>query len=246
MVDELATMGIETMVTFWPFQSKESRYFANFSANGWLVNTLEGKEASYDGGDQFLVDETSPVVRAAVFEAFWEGYGRYGIKSIWIDAAEPEHFGSEAEGTWRYSLGSDAEVGEAFIQQHARTFQEGFASKGIAPGDYFILPRHAWAGSWRYSAALWSGDIQSSFEELALQVKNAQQVGLSGVALWTTDIGGESALCLAAALGLGRGCLVHLSLSPLLSPPALSPLSLQAILEETQPAQSFRSLSFAG
>jgi hypothetical protein len=35
--------------------------------------------------------------------------------------------------------------------------QEGFGKKGIAPGDYFILPRHAWAGSWRYSAALWSG-----------------------------------------------------------------------------------------
>jgi alpha-glucosidase (family GH31 glycosyl hydrolase) len=46
----------------------------------------------------------------------------------------------------------------------------GFASKGLGPSDYFVLPRHAWAGSWVYSAALWSGDIQSVFSELALQV----------------------------------------------------------------------------
>jgi hypothetical protein len=88
------------------------------------------------------------------------------------------------------SLGTDAEVGEAWIQQHARTFADGFATKGIAASDYFILPRHAWIGSWRYSAALWSGDIVSTFDELAIQVKVLQGVMMSGVSLWTTDIGG--------------------------------------------------------
>jgi alpha-glucosidase (family GH31 glycosyl hydrolase) len=235
MVDELSSYGIETMVTFWPFQSKESRYWQEFLDSGYLVNVFNATEpTSYDGNDQFLVDDTNPAVRASVFDKFWEGYGRYGIKTVWIDAAEPEHFGSTREGTWRMSLGTDAEVGEGWVQAHAKTFAEGFASKGIAPSDYFILPRSAWAGSWRYSAALWSvfahylsssfsptrhslqesthsasyvypslglapspflftccrsGDISSSFEELALQVKVLQSVMMSGVALWTTDIG---------------------------------------------------------
>jgi alpha-glucosidase (family GH31 glycosyl hydrolase) len=99
-------------------------------------------------------------------------------------------FSSTCSGTWKMSLGTDAEVGEAWIQQHARTFADGFATKGIAASDYFILPRHAWIGSWRYSAALWSGDIVSTFDELAIQVKVLQGVMMSGVSLWTTDIGG--------------------------------------------------------
>ena len=157
MVDELATLGIETMVTFWPFQSTESKNWAQFSTSGYLTPDLNGTLRSYDGGDQYLVDEFNPEVRSAVFDKFWEGYGHLGIKTVWIDAAEPEHFGGDLEGTWRFLAGTDAEIGEAWVQQHARMLQEGFAKKGITPGDYFILPRHAWAGSWRYSAALWSG-----------------------------------------------------------------------------------------
>jgi len=66
------------------------------------------------------VDETNPKVREVVFDKFWEGYGHYGIKTVWIDAAEPEHSGHQDEGTWKMAAGTDAEVGEAWIQQHAR------------------------------------------------------------------------------------------------------------------------------
>ncbi len=118
-----------------------------------------------------------------------EGYGKFGIKTIWIDAAEPEHFGGANEGQWRLSAGTDAEVGEAWVQQHARVFADGFATQGITTDEYFILPRSAWVGSWRHSAALWSGDIISTFDELALQIKVLQGVMMSGVSLWTTDIG---------------------------------------------------------
>ena len=191
MVDELRTMGIETMVTFWPFQSTGSRHWEEFSSKGYLVNQINATEpTSYDGGDQYLVDETNPEVRSVVFDKYWEGYGTYGIKTVWIDAAEPEHNGGSKEGTWKMSKGTDAEVGEAWIQQHAKTFADGFATKGIEPSEYFILPRHAWSGSWRYSAALWSGDIESTFTELAIQIKVLQGVMMSGPALWTTDIGG--------------------------------------------------------
>ena len=191
MVDELQTLGIETMVTFWPFQTPPSSHWAEYVASGLLVTNQSGGLVAYDG-DQYLVDETNAAARKATFDGFWEGYGKYNIKTVWIDAAEPEHFGSTLEGTWQLAAGTDAEVMGGWVQQHARMLQEGFASKGIAPEDYFILPRHAWAGSWRYSAALWSGDIVSTFDELALQIKALQQVMLSGVALWTTDIGGYS------------------------------------------------------
>ena len=89
-----------------------------------------------------------------------------------------------------YRGGTDAELGQAWVQRHTETFSKGMTSIGVSPEEYFTLPRHAWTGSWRHSAGLWSGDIESSFEELSLQVRVLQGVMMSGVALWTSDIGG--------------------------------------------------------
>ena len=56
--------------------------------------------------------------------------------------------------------------------------------------EFFILSRSAWLGAARDGVALWSGDITSSWEELRLAIRAGQSVGLSGIPLWTTDIGG--------------------------------------------------------
>lgn len=189
MVDQLSTQGIETMVTYWPFQTTGSQHWTEFNSSGYLVEPYAGGQKAYDG-DQFLVDETNPAARAAAFQGFWDGYGKYGIKTVWIDAAEPEHNGASMEGLWKLQGGTDGELMMGWNQLHTRMLAEGFSAKGITAEDYFILPRSAWVGSWRYSAALWSGDIQSTFEELAIQIKVVQGTLMSGVALWTTDIGG--------------------------------------------------------
>jgi alpha-D-xyloside xylohydrolase len=52
------------------------------------------------------------------------------------------------------------------------------------------LCRSAWAGSQRYGAAVWSGDIASTFEALGDQVRAGLNIGLSGIPWWTSDIGG--------------------------------------------------------
>ena len=142
MYDELQTLGIELMVTFWPFQTQTSPNWAEFKNNGYLVSDVSGSLVAFDG-DQYLVDQTNVTVRSVVFDKFWQGYGRFGIKTVWMDAAEPEHMGSELEGTWRHSAGTDAEIGEAWVRSHTKMFQEGFATKGITVNDYFVLPRHA-------------------------------------------------------------------------------------------------------
>jgi alpha-D-xyloside xylohydrolase len=53
-----------------------------------------------------------------------------------------------------------------------------------------LLCRSAWAGSQRYGAAVWSGDIEPTFEALAAQVPAGLNIGISGIPWWTTDIGG--------------------------------------------------------
>ena len=53
-------------------------------------------------------------------------------------------------GNWRFAAGTDAEVGGAWVQQHTRMIADGMKTIGIEPDDYFILPRHAWAGTWSH------------------------------------------------------------------------------------------------
>ena len=52
------------------------------------------------------------------------------------------------------------------------------------------LVRCAWAGSQRYGALVWSGDIHSSFEDFRKQIVAGLHMGMAGIPWWTTDIGG--------------------------------------------------------
>lgn len=188
MVDELASLGIELMITFWPFQTPPSQHWNQYVDNGYLATNLTGGSQPLEAG-VWVYDATSVAARNATFWDWYAGYGQYGVKSIWMDAAEPER-STYNFGEFHFELGTDTEVGMAWTQQHVKTFAEGLPQIGINASDYFVLPRHVWAGSWRYSAALWSGDIQSAFSELQMQITVAQGVAMSGQVLWTTDIGG--------------------------------------------------------
>ncbi|NRT28826.1 alpha-glucosidase (family GH31 glycosyl hydrolase) [Clostridium beijerinckii] len=57
-------------------------------------------------------------------------------------------------------------------------------------GNIINLLRCAWAGSQRYGALVWSGDIDSSFESLRNQFAAGLNMGIAGIPWWTTDIGG--------------------------------------------------------
>lgn len=60
---------------------------------------------------------------------------------------------------------------------------DGLVAQGLEEIPPF-LTRSAFAGSQRYGAILWSGDIESTFDELAVQVQVAQHVAMSGIYWW--------------------------------------------------------------
>ena len=35
-------------------------------------------------GNYYLVDQSNAAARAAIFDAFWQGYGQYGFKTVWL------------------------------------------------------------------------------------------------------------------------------------------------------------------
>ena len=71
---------------------------------------------------------------------------------------------------------------------HVRTVYEGL--KGEGESEVVMLTRSAWAGMSRSGAALWSGDTASHWNSLQASLGAGLSVQLSGIAWWTTDIGG--------------------------------------------------------
>jgi alpha-D-xyloside xylohydrolase len=62
--------------------------------------------------------------------------------------------------------------------------------KNVGIKEPLNLCRSAWSGSQKYGAAVWSGDIDSTFESLETQMKAGLNMVTSGIPWWTTDIGG--------------------------------------------------------
>jgi alpha-D-xyloside xylohydrolase len=195
MVEELRDLGVELMVSIWPTVNPNSDDYAEMDRRGLLVRSLSGLPlhlAFWDKGTDGQVfmrfyDSTNPEARRFVWEKAKAGYGRYGIRAFWLDACEPEILADNPEGA-RYFLGEGSEVQGVYPREHSRGFFEGL--RGDGESEVLLLSRSAWAGSQRYGAAVWSGDIESTFEALAAQIPAGLNMGISGISWWTTDIGG--------------------------------------------------------
>lgn len=115
-----------------------------------------------------------------------KGYYQNGISVYWLDADEPEQF--DGHPHMSYSIGPQEMVGMIFPYYHQQTFYNGLISMNRS--DPIVLSRSAWAGSQKWGAAVWSGDIDSTWASLNIQVRAGLNMGLSGIVWWTTDIGG--------------------------------------------------------
>jgi alpha-D-xyloside xylohydrolase len=105
----------------------------------------------------------------------------------WLDACEPEIYPMDPHNL-RFHLGNGLEVGHLFPLMHHQAFSEGMRAAGEK--EFIFLSRSAWAGSQRYGAAVWSGDVPSTFEYFRKQVPAGLNIAMSGIPWWTTDIGG--------------------------------------------------------
>lgn len=186
MVRELKEMGIELMVSIWPTVDAESENYEEMTELGYLTRSEYGKRIG-QLGDACIIDVTNPDGRNYVWEKIKKNYYDLGIKIFWLDEAEPEFTGYEFEH-YRYFLGADMEVGNLYPKYYARMAYEGMEAEGQK--NIVNLLRCAWAGSQKYGALVWSGDIDSSFRALRNQLAAGLNMGISGIPWWTTDIGG--------------------------------------------------------
>ncbi len=195
LLKELKEMGVELMVSIWPTVNPSNPVYNEMAERGLLAQTVHGVQAHIPITDTTpegmsmcaFYDVTNPEARAFVWEKVKKNYLDYGVRVFWLDADEPELMPMHAENI-RYALGNGLEVTNLYPLLHQKGFYEGMRAAGI--DEIVNLSRSAWAGSQRYGAAVWSGDIRSRFDILRAQIPAGLNIAMSGIPWWTTDIGG--------------------------------------------------------
>jgi alpha-D-xyloside xylohydrolase len=195
MVRRLGKLGVRVMVSIWPTVSRLSRNYQEMSRKNFIIRNKLGTAAQMYFVDTeaetgiyvHFYDATHLEARKFVWEQVKKGYFQNGIRTFWLDACEPEMIPFHPENL-RFKAGDGQAVANCYPLEHVRGFYDGMMAEGEK--TLLFLCRSAWAGSQRYGAAVWSGDIMSTFSALRAQVKAGLNMAMSGIPWWTTDIGG--------------------------------------------------------
>lgn len=188
MCRELKEMGIQPIVSIWPTINPKSENYLEMSEGNMLVRTENGQYGTFDFyGQQTFIDPMNPKTAAFVWDKVKKNYYDYGIKNFWLDEAEPEVHPQQF-GNLKFHLGNGDQTAMLYPYYYGKMFYEGLKSEG--ENDIILLTRAAYPGSQKYGAAVWNGDIMSTFEALRMSVKSGLSMAMSGIPWWNSDIGG--------------------------------------------------------
>jgi alpha-D-xyloside xylohydrolase len=188
MIQELKSLGVELMVSVWPTIDSTSINRGAMDDEGLLIQFDRGLGINMNWmGETAFFDATNERAQQFVWDRCKENYYDKGVKLFWLDEAEPE-FGIYDFDLYRYQIGPAKQVTNVYPKCYSKAFYDGMKAAGDE--NVMNLVRCAWAGSQRYGALVWSGDISSTFRALQEQLQAGLNVGLAGIPWWTTDIGG--------------------------------------------------------
>ncbi|MGL4676380.1 MAG: glycoside hydrolase family 31 protein [Brevinema sp.] len=195
MIEELNSYGIHLMVSIWPTVNPDGKYTKEMLERGYLLTSERGHSKIFSfldidtplPKDVYYYDPSTPEARKYFWNIVKKNYLDRGVALFWLDACEPELRFLEFDHI-RMRIGNMEEKGLAYPRYIQQTFYDGMKESNIK--NPLNLCRSAWAGSHRFGAAVWSGDIDSTFESFRSQIVASQNMAMSGIPWWTTDIGG--------------------------------------------------------
>ncbi len=193
---ELHALHTHVMISVW---GKFYTGTANFDAMqkaGFLYqpNLKEGLQDWIDFPYTFY-DAFNPAARKLFWSQMNTALFSKGIDAWWLDASEPDLTPSPPtlEGQRTHmnptAMGTASRVMNGYPLMNSMAVYEG--QRSVKPNQrVFILTRSGFAGTQRYAAATWSGDVSSTWTALRKQIPAGLGFCLSGVPYWTTDSGG--------------------------------------------------------
>lgn len=185
------------MISVWPKFYAGIATYNDFDKNHWLYkrNVADGQRDWIARG---YVSTFYDAFNAKARKGFWDLLDKKlynkGVDAWWMDASEPDILSNVSPDNRKIemtptALGPAAEYLNAYPLENARGIYEG--QRASNPGNrVFILTRSAFAGSQRYAAATWSGDIAARWSDMKTQIAAGINFSMSGIPYWTMDIGG--------------------------------------------------------
>ena len=185
------------MISVWPKFYEGISVYNEFDKNGWLYKrNIADSQRDWIG--EGYISTFYDAFNAGARKGFWDLINKKlyskGIDAWWMDASEPDILSNVNPETRKSlmeptALGSSAEFLNAYPLENARGIYEG--QRSTNPNQrVFLLTRSGFAGSQRYAAAIWSGDIGSTWTDMRNQITAGINFSMSGVPYWTMDIGG--------------------------------------------------------
>jgi alpha-D-xyloside xylohydrolase len=198
MIDVLhKKYNTQIMISVWPKFYEGISTYNEFDKNGWLYKrNIADRQRDWIG--KGYVSTFYDAFNENARKGFWDLINKKiyskGIDAWWMDASEPDILSNVNPEKRKQQMsptviGPAAEYLNAYPLQNAKGIYEG--QRTADPGKrVFLLTRSGYAGSQRYAAAIWSGDIGSTWHDMKTQITAGINFSMSGLPYWTMDIGG--------------------------------------------------------
>jgi len=197
MVKEVHDSNAHIMISVWPKFYINTEHYKEFADKGWMYKQAVKDSIKDWIGDGYIgsfYDAYSQGARDLFWKQMNEKLYNKHFDAWWMDASEPD-INSNASMAYRKklmnptALGSSTEFFNAYGLMNAKGIYEG--QRKTNPNDrVFILTRSGFAGSQKYGAAIWSGDIGTRWEDMKAQISAGLNFSISGNPYWTMDDGG--------------------------------------------------------
>ncbi len=187
------------MISVWPKFYEGIPVYDSFYNKGWLYKrNIADRQKDWiaHGYTSTFYDAFNEQARKGFWDLIDKKLYRKGIDAWWMDASEPDILSNVSPERRKQqmsptALGTAAEYLNAYPLQNAKGIYEG--QRSVDPDKrVFLLTRSGYAGSQRYAATIWSGDIATRWEDMKAQISAGINFSLSGLPYWTMDIGGFS------------------------------------------------------
>ncbi|HJD47175.1 MAG TPA: glycoside hydrolase family 31 protein [Candidatus Mediterraneibacter norfolkensis] len=191
---EIHDLHAHIMVSMWPTAAEGTVDYQQFLDNGYLLNDCSTYNAFDEGA------------RELYWKQVKEGLFSKGFDAWWCDSTEPfsgkDWCGKMKREPWeRFEIVSSEHKSflhpaqsNLYALEHAKGIYEN-QRKTTEQKRVVNLTRSGYAGSQKYGAILWSGDISATWKTMKAQIIEGIQMGLSGYPYWTLDIGGFFTVC---------------------------------------------------